>query len=71
LKDIGTQIVISPPLVKPFKVKLSRYKNVIFEFDEEEELKKDVTYTINFGESIKDFTEGNEVEYNFVFSTGD
>jgi len=71
LKDIGTQIVISPPLEKPFKVKLNRYRNVVFEFDEAEELKKDVTYTINFGESIRDFTEGNEVDYNFVFSTGD
>jgi len=70
LKDIGTQIVISPPLLKPWKASLNKYRNVIFEFDEEEKLKEDVTYTINFGEAIQDFTESNPTDYSFVFSTG-
>jgi len=40
-------------------------------FNEEEELKEEATYVINFGKSIKDFTEGNELpNFTFVFSTG-
>ena len=50
----------------------SKEKKVIVEFDEEEVLKENTTYTINFGESIVDYTEGNPLtNYTFVFSTGE
>ena len=70
VKDQFTQVVISPPLEKPWKLS-KKLKKVRFDFHEDEVLKKDATYTINFGEAIRDFTEGNVVpNLRFVFSTG-
>lgn len=70
LKDAFNQIVVSPPLEFNPDVS-SKGKKVKFKFHEDEVLKEDVTYTINFGESIQDFTEGNPASnYRFVFSTG-
>lgn len=68
LKDPAKEIFISPPMrIKPlFK---AAGKKVIIEF--QEELKANSTYTINFGNSIVDYTEGNPlVNYEYVFSTG-
>jgi hypothetical protein len=71
LQDEFRQIVISPPLEFRPEVKL-RGKKLILEFDENEELKPEVTYTINFGEAVQDLTERNPAEnLRFVFSTGD
>src|SRR4029450_8227611 len=36
------------------------------------ELKPQTTYTVNFGNAVKDITEGNTMlNYQYVFSTGD
>lgn len=71
LKDAAKQIVISPPLEFPPQIG-SRLKKVFVAFNESEVLKEDVTYVINFGKSIRDFTESNELlNYTYVFSTGD
>ena len=71
LKDAAKQIVISPPLEFPPRIG-SRLKKVFISFNESEVLKEDVTYVINFGKSIRDFTESNELlNYTYVFSTGD
>jgi len=71
LKDASKQIIISPPLSYPPIIK-SRLKRLRIGFDEREELKDNVTYLVNFGKSIRDFTEGNEVvNFAYVFSTGD
>ncbi len=70
LNDAINQIVVSPPLDKNPDVRLKN-KELIFSFDEEEVLKEDATYTINFGEAIKDLTESNPAELTYVFSTGD
>ncbi|MEZ5041953.1 MAG: Ig-like domain-containing protein [Saprospiraceae bacterium] len=71
VSDIFQQVVVSPPLVKPLDISL-RKRTVRVAFDEDEELKDNVTYTINFGEAIKDLTEKNPAEnLRFVFSTGD
>ncbi len=71
VQDIFNQVVISPPLEYPFELSLKR-KSVLFEFDEKEELRDEATYTINFGEAIRDITERNPTEnLRFVFSTGD
>jgi hypothetical protein len=72
LDDPYNQIVISPPVDRTeFEVSIKR-KSVIFEFTEDLQLREQATYTINFGEAIKDLTEGNAADYlRFVFSTGD
>ncbi|MEL6122488.1 MAG: Ig-like domain-containing protein, partial [Bacteroidota bacterium] len=71
LRDAAKQIVISPPLDRPPIIK-NRLKRLRITLDEEERLKENATYVINFGKSIRDFTEGNEVNnFSYVFSTGD
>ncbi len=71
LKQANKEVVISPPLTYNLKTRV-KGKSVLVEFDEKETLRPNATYTINFGEAIQDFTEGNKVEnFTFVFSTGD
>ena len=71
VKKAATEVVISPPLAYNLKTRV-KGKSVILEFDEKEVLRSDATYTINFGEAIQDFTEGNKLEnFTFVFATGD
>ena len=67
LNDAINQVVVSPPLEKTPKVEL-RNKELVFSFHEDEVLKEDATYTINFGEAIKDLTEGNPAEFTYVLS---
>lgn len=70
LDNAITQVVISPPLEKRETITL-KGKSILIEFDEEELLKENVTYTINFGEAIKDITESNPLSnYRYVFATG-
>ncbi len=70
LDKADQQVLVSPPL--KYRPKISvKDKSVLFRFDEKEELRPDATYIINFGSSIKDYTEGNIVpDFQFVFSTG-
>ena len=69
LNNPNNNIFISPPLDKNPEYKLSG-KSLIIKF--KESLKPDVTYSINFGEAIKDLHEGNIFkDYSFVFSTGE
>lgn len=71
LKNPLQQVVISPPLIYPLQFD-HRGKRVRIKFHEEEVLKDDVTYSINFGEAIEDFREGNKLNnFKFVFGTGD
>jgi hypothetical protein len=71
LSDVFNQVMISPPLLSAPDITY-RGKKIKFHFPEDEILKEDVTYTINFGESIKDYTQGNiQSNFRFVFSTGD
>ena len=70
LNDVANEVVVSPPLDKSPEIKLKN-KEVVFSFDDDEVLKEDVTYTINFGEAIKDLTENNPAKLKYVFSTGD
>ncbi|WP_372917424.1 Ig-like domain-containing protein [Salegentibacter sp.] len=66
------QIIISPPMdPKPSILPMgSARKDIRIEiFDT---LQENTTYTINFGKSIVDNNEGNELPYfKYVFSTGD
>jgi len=70
IKNANKEIIISPPLVYNLKTR-AKGRSVLVEFDDKEVLRPEATYTINFGESVQDFTEGNKVEnLSFVFSTG-
>lgn len=65
------QVLVSPPLVYPLQFE-HRGKRLKVKFHEDEVLKEDVTYSINFGEAIEDFREKNKMNnFQFVFSTGD
>lgn len=69
LNNASQQVLISPPLATKPDIKLSG-KTVSIKF--KEELKPNTTYTIHFGEAIKDFHEGNVFkDYTYSFSTGD
>src|ERR1051325_4815498 len=62
------QIIISPPLDKKPEIYL-KGKHVIIEI--KDTLRKNTTYTINFGNSIADLREGNVLtNYRLAFSTG-
>lgn len=70
LEDVNNQVLTSPPLEFRPQIKLKR-RTVLFEFDEREQLRPNVTYTINFGNGVKDLTEKNPAEnLRFVFATG-
>jgi len=69
LKNINRELVISPPLKENPIVRI-RKKSIIV--DLEEKLRDKMTYTLNFGQAIADYNEGNMLEnYEFVFSTGE
>ena len=69
LNNPNNNILISPPLENNPEYKLSG-KSLIIKF--KEPLKPETTYSINFGEAIKDLHEGNIFkDYSFVFSTGE
>lgn len=68
LKDVSSQLIISPPLKKQPEVKV-KYKELIIEL--EDTLAANTTYAFNFGSSVADITEGNVMEnFQYVFSTG-
>ncbi|MGK0388682.1 MAG: hypothetical protein ACI94Y_001414 [Maribacter sp.] len=70
LEDAFNQVVVSPPLDNKLDVNLKK-KTVIVTIDERDSLKDNTTYIINFGNSVKDLTEGNiPSNLKFVFSTG-
>ena len=68
LKDIQSQLVVSPPLKFFPEVKVRKKTlHVLFE----DTLEENTTYSFNFGNSIIDNNEGNAIQnYQFVFSTG-
>ncbi len=69
LNDINNQFIISPPLDKKADIKI-KGKKVQVVFDEP--LKSNTTYTLNFGNGIKDNNEGNILAgLTYTFSTGD
>jgi uncharacterized protein (DUF2141 family) len=70
LKDVSTQVFVSPPTQKKPQVTLEG-KKIRVHFDDTETLRTNTTYTIHFGNAIQDLNEGNAVkDMRFVFSTG-
>lgn len=69
LNNASQQMLFSPPLGNKPDIKLSN-KTVVVKF--KEDLKPNTTYSIDFGEAVKDFHEGNLFkDYIYTFSTGD
>lgn len=69
LNNASQQVLISPLLKEKPDIKLNG-KTVVIKF--KEELSANTTYTIYFGEAIKDFHEGNLFkDYCYSFSSGD
>ncbi len=71
LEDPYGQLVVSPPLSKRPSLEVEKYRRLRFRFAEDEILHPNTTYTIYFGQAIRDFTEGNVADLRFVFSTGE
>lgn len=68
INSLKEQLVVTPSLKFPPQFQLSGKKLKISFIDS---LKPNTTYQFNFGEGIKDITEGNPLDSNlFVFSTG-
>ena len=68
LNNPANNVLISPPMNKKPTFRTSG-KSVIIRF--EEQLKPNTTYSIHFGDAIKDLHEGNVFKgYTFNFSTG-
>ena len=69
LRDINQELLVSPPMETKPVVRI-RKKSIIV--DLQEQLRDRTTYTLNFGQAIVDYNEGNQLDnYEFVFSTGD
>lgn len=68
LNDITNQFIISPPLNEKPDIRIKGKKvQVVFN----EELKANTTYTLNFGNGLKDNNEGNILSgLTYTFSTG-
>jgi Bacterial Ig-like domain len=73
LSEQNTQIIVSPPLkTKRVPEVVLKGKTVVVKIPEEEQLRPNTTYTINFGNAVKDLHEGNPAkDLRYVFSTGD
>jgi uncharacterized protein (DUF2141 family) len=69
LKDLNSQLIISPPLDKTPEIKV---KNKTMTIDlEGQELKPNTTYAISFGNALQDINENNPKEdFSYIFSTG-
>lgn len=71
VRDPIKQILVSPPTTYIPKI-THRGKKLSFRFDDKEILRTDATYSINFGEAVVDYTEGNKLDnFIYVFATGD
>ncbi len=72
LKDVNSQLIISPPLKNsPVITPLgSPSKKITIKLSDT--LQENTTYTFNFAQSIVDNTEGNILDnFKYIFSTGD
>ncbi len=68
LKDLNTQLIVSPPMEKTPDIRVKN-KTLLIEF--REPLRDSTTYTINFGTALQDVHEGNPLtNFRYVFSTG-
>jgi len=70
LKDVAKEILVSPPLEKRPTFTIKK-KSVVVDFGEKPVFRPNTTYTINFGNAVRDLHEGNPAkDLRYVFSTG-
>ena len=68
LEDAQNKVIVSPPQLEMPEIKASGKRVIV---DLKDSLVENTTYTIDFGDAIVDFTEGNPMgNYAFTFSTG-
>ncbi len=68
LQDVNSNLIVSPTL-KENPIVDNKLKNVTIKF--KDSLEANTTYSLNFGNAIKDVNEGNILKnFRFVFSTG-
>lgn len=68
LHSASEQVMVSPPLGVPPDVRLDRRTVTVHLPDS---LRPNTTYTVNFGEAVRDLNEGNIIQnLTYVFSTG-
>ena len=68
LNEISSQLIVSPLLNYPVETKI-RKKSLFIHI--QDTLLENSTYTMNFGQGITDYNEGNKLDnFQFVFSTG-
>jgi hypothetical protein len=69
LQGATEQVMVSPPLGVPPDVRLDRRTITVHLPDS---LRPNTTYTVNFGEAVRDLNEGNIIQnLTYVFSTGE
>lgn len=72
LKDITSQLIVSPPLKYPVVITPQGTPSKYITIKLQDTLQENTTYTFNFGQSILDNTEGNILEnFKYIVSTGD
>ncbi|MES2286599.1 MAG: Ig-like domain-containing protein [Bacteroidota bacterium] len=70
LKDLNSQLIISPPLENSPDIKVKN-KTLTIDFDKDESLKPNTTYSISFGNALQDIHENNPIDnFKYIFSTG-
>ncbi len=71
LKDVQSQLVVSPPLKYNPEISPTNRASKILEITLKDTLQDNTTYSFNFGQSIVDFNEGNPNDFlSYVMSTG-
>ncbi len=71
LKDISSQLIISPPLKYTPIIVPQGTPSKFISIKILDTLQENTTYTFNFGQSILDNTEGNILDnFKYIFSTG-
>lgn len=72
LKELNKQLVVSPPMKNPPLITPQGTPSEFLKIEIIDTLKLNTTYIFNFGNSIQDNNEGNQLEnFKYVFSTGD
>ena len=70
LKNLEKELIISPPMKKTPEITPTSASKTIF-IEIKDTLRKNTTYSLNFGKSIEDNNEGNPFqEFKYIFSTG-
>ena len=70
LKDLNSQLIISPPLKTTPDITI-KGKTLNIVFDKKDTLKPNTTYCVSFGNAVQDITESNPIDnFKYIFSTG-